>query len=101
MKVVYVAGPYRAATPFQIQKNIREAAEIALKYWKLGFAVICPHTNTALFDGEAPDEVWLTGDLELIRRCDVVVMTPRWKASVGAIAEHSLAEELGKEIIYE
>ena len=101
LKVAYIAGPYRASTPFQIQRNIREAAEIALKYWKLGYAVICPHTNTALFDGEAPDNVWLEGDLELIRRSDVIVMTPRWRDSSGARAEYESAVSLGIDVYFE
>lgn len=90
-KLVYIAGPYRAATPFQIQKNIREAAEIGLKYWKLGYAVIVPHMNTALLDHELPDDAWLTGDFEMIRRCDYVVVSPRWRQSSGTIAEIDFA----------
>jgi hypothetical protein len=101
VKVAYIAGPYRAATPNAILQNIQAAGEVALNYWRKGYAVICPHKNTALFDGECPDSTWLQGDLELIRRCDVVVMMPNWRESSGARAEHNLAEGLGKEIIYE
>lgn len=101
MKLVYVAGPYRARTTFGIQANIRAAAEVALKYWKQGYAVICPHANTAYFDGEADDEVWLNGDLEMLSRCDLVVMLPTWRRSAGAIAEHERAKELGIAVVYE
>lgn len=101
MKLAYIAGPYRAKTIFQVQANIRKAAEIALKYWKAGCAVICPHTNTAFFDGECPDQVWLDGDLEMVSRCDVIVMVPGWEKSRGACVEHELAVGLGKQIIYE
>ena len=59
MKVAYVAGPYRAPTPYQTLRNIREAEYIALKLWKMGYAVICPHKNTSLFDGECDDSTWL------------------------------------------
>lgn len=101
MKLVYVAGPYRARTIRGVVKNIREAERIALKYWKLGYAVIGPHKNTALLDGEVADDVWLEGYMEMIRRCDIIVMCPRWKESAGAVAEHELAQELGLEIVYE
>lgn len=101
MRLVYIAGPYRAKTPFQIQRNIRDAAEVALKYWKLGYAVITPHMNTALLDGEAPDEVWLAGDIEMLARCDGIVMMPRWRESRGATDEHEFARSHGIEIIYE
>ena len=81
MKVAFISGPYRAPTPLQTMENIHRASLVALKYWRLGYAVICPHRNTALFDGEADDSVWLQGDLEFLRRSDVVVMMPNcsWK----------------------
>jgi hypothetical protein len=101
VKVAYIAGPYRAATPLDILDNVHAAGRVALKYWNLGYAVICPHKNTALFDGQAPDSVWLDGDLELIKRCDVVVMMANWRKSSGATAEHEFALAHGIEVIYE
>lgn len=95
MKLAYVAGPYRASTPHGLVINIRRAEAVALELWKQGYAVICPHKNTALFDGEAPDEVWLEGDLEMMRRCDLVVFIPRWWASKGALAEYEEAKDRG------
>lgn len=101
MKVAYIAGPYRAGTPLDILKNIQRAGDVALKYWKAGYAVICPHKNTSLFDGQADDSVWLEGDLELLRRSDLVVMMAGWHDSAGARREHDLAKELGIEIAWE
>jgi len=101
MKVAYIAGPYRSETIQGIAENIRKAERIAIKYWKGGYAVICPHKNTALFDGECPDNVWLEGDIEIMKRCDVVIMTPDWRQSEGARQEHEIAMSLEKEIIYE
>lgn len=101
MKVAYVAGPYREPTTIGIVQNIRRAETVALKYWKLGYAVICPHMNTALLDGSFPDDVWLDGDFELIRRCDVLVAMDGWRKSQGATTEVKLALALGLEVIYE
>lgn len=101
MKVVYIAGPYRAGHGRTVRENLRNAEKVALIYWKLGYAVICPHLNTAFFDGEAPDELWLAGDLEIIHRVDVVVVMQNWQESRGAVAEERLARHLGKEIIYD
>ncbi len=101
MKVAYIAGPYRANTVMQVLGNVHAASEVALKYWKKGYAVICPHRNTALFDGECDDLVWLQGDLELMSRSDVVVMMVGWQHSKGAIMEHAEATAMQKEIIYE
>jgi len=101
MKVAYIAGPYRGKTESDVVANIRHAEKYAIKYWQMGYAVICPHKNTALFGGLAPDAVWLEGDLELLSRCDVVVMIPGWRGSSGAMAEEAFARRLDREIIYE
>ena len=91
--VAYVAGPYRSKEgPNGILKNIMAARDIAIQLWRMGYAVVCPHANTFLMDGAAPDDVWLEGDLEILRRCDMVVMTPNWKESSGATAEKNEAE---------
>ena len=95
MKLIYVAGPYRGASEWDVVQNIRRAEALALAVWKLGAACICPHKNTALFGGAAPDEVWLEGDLEMLRRCDAVICTPDWSRSAGAIGEVALARQMG------
>jgi hypothetical protein len=95
MKVIYLAGPYRGATEWDVVQNIRRAEALALEVWKLGAACICPHKNTALLGGAAPDELWLQGDLELLRRCDAVICTADWSRSAGAINEVALARETG------
>lgn len=91
MKVIYIAGPFRASSGWGVECNIRRAEELALEVWKLGVAVICPHTNTRFFSGAADDDIWLKGDLELLRRCDAVMLTPDWARSSGARAEVEFA----------
>ena len=93
--VVYVAGAYRASTPWRVQAHVRAAMEVALAVWKAGAVALCPHANTAMFDGEAPDDVWLAGDLELLSRCDAMLTVPGWKASKGAMAEVEFANLKG------
>lgn len=100
MKVVYIAGPYRAPTVSGIIENIIRARAEAMRWWWKDYAVICSHMNSALMDGVVPDEVFLNGDLELLRRSDIVVMLPGWKSSQGAAQEYNLAVELKKEIVF-
>lgn len=95
MKAAYVAGPYRAHTTRGVVENIRAAEAVAIELWRMGFAVLTPHLNSALLDGAAPDEVWLKGGLELMRRCDLVVMVQGWYDSSGAKAERGEALRLG------
>jgi len=101
MKVAYIAGPYRGKTHYDIEKNIRAAEEVAIKYWRLGFAVICPHKNTAHFDGLAPDDTWLLGDIEILKKCDIIVMMENYQQSEGAKIELETASKNGLEIIFD
>jgi hypothetical protein len=91
LKVIYIAGPFRAAHAWAIEQNIRVAEEAALYVWRLGAACLCPHTNTRFFQGAAADHVWLDGDLEMLRRCDAVLMVGQWQTSVGANREREVA----------
>ena len=101
MKVLYIAGPYRAQTEWELERNIRHAEEVALIGWQLGYAVFCPHKNTAHFGGSCSDDVWLDGTMEFLRRSDAVCMLSTWQASVGARAELEEARRLGLDIIAE
>jgi len=95
MKLIYIAGPFRAANSWEVEQNIRRAESLSLEVWRLGAAAICPHTNTRFFSGAADDKVWLDGDIEILRRCDAVMLTPDWERSSGARAEVDVAENLG------
>jgi len=111
-RVAYVSGPYRADTIRGVTENIRAAEAIAIELWKMGYAVICPHTNTQYFDGifgieknkgMHPDsengQKFINGDLTFISRMipgfDVLVMVPGYICSSGAMQEKLYAESLG------
>ena len=94
-KVIYTAGPFRAKTSWEVEQNIRRAELAALMLWKLGFAVICPHANTRFFSGEIRDEDFLAGDLNIVARCDGVLLLSGWRMSEGSRAERDLAKERG------
>lgn len=106
MEIGYTAGPYRAPTIWGVVQNIRAAEAVAVELWRLGFGVICPHKNTALLDGAnggdafGDADVWLKGDLEMLRRCDFVVMLPGWERSHGAMAERDFAVKRGIPVYY-
>lgn len=95
MKVVFIAGPYRAVSEWEVLANIRRAERLALDVWRLGACALCPHKNTAHFGGAAPDSVWLEGAQELLRRSDAVICTSDWEKSEGAQGEVGLARSLG------
>ena len=93
MKVIYVAGPFRGKTAWDVECNIRRAEELALAVSRVGAMPMCPHTNTRFFNGEG--QFWLDGTMELLRRCDAVVLTHDWERSSGARAEVAEAERIG------
>lgn len=100
MKCVYVAGPFRGPNSWEIEENIRRAERLALEVWRLGAACVCPHTNTRFFQGAADDAVWLDGDLEILARCDAIVMTEDWERSSGARAEEAFARKRNIPVFY-
>lgn len=95
MRLVYIAGKFRAATPWGVEQNVRAAEIAALDVWKAGAVAVCPHTMTRYFDQELPDEVFLQGTLTLLRVCNVVLMLPGWHQSAGARLELQEAGRLG------
>lgn len=110
MKVIYVAGKYLGKCDWETYQNIHRAREAAHELWGVGWAVICPHANTAFFGGEGEKDrdnpngdwwKWLKGDLEIISRCDAIYMLGNWVFSKGAKVECKEAEKLGIRIYYE
>jgi len=108
--IAYVAGPYRAKTRIGVILNIIRARTVAVELWNMGLAVICPHSNTALFDGRISDKAVLAGDIEILKRCDIVVCQGKWWESKGTMDERAIAiqckipvyeweDELGMELL--
>lgn len=73
MKVIYVIGPFRAPTPYEVRQNIRAAEQVGLEVARLGAMPMIPHMNTANFDGQLTARFWIEGTLELASRCDAAI----------------------------
>lgn len=96
--LIYVAGPYRAATRDDIARNIDAARVVGISAAALGWFPVIPHANTAHMELDLPglgDAFWLAGTLEMMERCDAVVLVPGWQNSAGTRGEIIRAEELG------
>lgn len=98
--VWYTAGPYRARGIWQTEINIRRAEEVAQSLRAHGQYVICPHTNCRWSDANVADAQYIAETLELMRRCDVVVVLPGWESSEGTRGEIAEAERLGMPLVY-
>jgi nucleoside 2-deoxyribosyltransferase len=97
MRLVYIAGPYRAKTVYEVSENIHRARQLGAKVAELGLQLfpVIPHTNTAFFDGLREDAYWLEGTMEVMRRCDAVLLVDGWHESSGTIAETAEADRRG------
>lgn len=99
VKVIYIAGKYRGPNAWAVEQNIRAAEEVAARVWAAGHVALCPHANSRHMEGVASNDHILAGTLELMRRCDAVVLVPNWQDSAGARAEVAEAFRLGIEVI--
>lgn len=95
--LVYVAGRFSAPTREGVEANILAAALVGIEVAKLGAAPVVPHSNTSHPDYEhvQPYQFWIESTLELMRRCNAVVLVAGWEESSGARGEVAEAQRLG------
>lgn len=100
---IYIAGPYRAKMPTDVDRNILVAREAMADLFRLGHTPFCPHAMTAGFEHDFPDiddGVYLRTDLEWLDLCDAILMLPGWERSTGACAELEYARSERKDIYF-
>lgn len=97
--IIYLATPIRPKGNQTLDGNIAKAKQIALELWKKGYTVICPAANSdlpiSLAEKELEADRWLNGDIEILQRCDAMVVSPGWQLSDGVKGEISCAEMYG------
>jgi hypothetical protein len=90
--LIYIAGPFRAPTAWEIENNIRDAERWGLVIAKLGAVPVIPHSMYRFFHGSLPDEFWLEATLTFLRSCDALLVVDyheaaRWRTSDGTVGE--------------
>jgi hypothetical protein len=74
MPRIYVAGKFRAQTPYLIEVNIRRAEDLALQVARLGGIPVCPHTMYRFYQHSLPDQFWIEATLSLLTTCHAMVV---------------------------
>ena len=90
--IIYLASPIRPKGDQTLRGNIDNAKKIALELWGKGYTVFCPAANTDLPSEaahalEKPAKFWLDADLEILAKCDALVLIPGWQDSEGCRGE--------------
>lgn len=100
MKLAYIAGPYRGETSWHVESNIRTAENFGMEVAELGAVPVIPHTMYRFWHGTLDDRFWLDATLDLLRRCDAILLCLGWGMSEGSTAEKAEAERLGLRIFF-
>ena len=97
----FIAGPYRAETKEGVELNIQSAKKTAELAILKGYFPLCPHLSTDRMDRIIPklnDDYWLEMTMEMMKRCDLVILSQGYSYSDGTLAEIEEAKRLKKPI---
>jgi len=101
MKMIYIAGPYRAGNAWMVEKNIRAAEEISFQVYSHGAVAICPHTISRYMSGTLSEGFWIEATLNMLSRCDAMVVVKGWEMSAGTLGEIEYAKKHNIAIFYD
>ena len=107
-QVIYVSGKFSDDNKARMYENIKLAYKTTTELIKSGFSVVCPHTMGVLpdkdelfiYDSEIDYNTWLDNYVEIMKRCDGVLMLPNWTDSFGARYERDVALMYGIPVFY-
>lgn len=87
MKLIYIAGPFSAENDIEIEANIIRAERLGEAVRQAGAFPVIPHANGRAFKHLGTYTYWIEGTLELMKRCDAVILVPGWHTSKGTHGE--------------
>lgn len=99
MRIFYICSPYRG----EIERNVSYAKELSRDVLLHGDCVITPHLYiTQCLNDQNPSErlIGCTAALELLAKCDGVIVGERFGISPGMEAEIKQAKQLNIPVYY-
>ncbi len=84
MRLLYIAGPWRGETHREVELNINTAHTVGKVAAKRGWFPVMSHIEAANLGHISPDSLgddnfYLQGAIELMLRCDAVLLCPGWE----------------------
>ena len=100
MSKVYISGKMTGLTSKQIKNNFSKIEKWLLKN-NTDVSIINPAItyNLKKYDEFSYDD-WLSIDFAMLDACDIVVLLPNWKDSMGAKREVAHAYKNNKKVLY-
>lgn len=96
--MAYLAHPYASAFSDIKAFNLIDAGNIAFKIMRkyLNLTIISPLHNYSFFEGkELKETEILKYDFRLLSRCDILILSGKWRLSCGCMSEYGYAKAKG------
>lgn len=96
--MAYLAHPYASAFPDINAFNFMDAGNIAFKIMRKypNLTIISPlHAYSFLEGKELKETEILKYDFRLLSRCDILILSGKWRLSCGCMAEYGYAKARG------
>ena len=92
----YLSGPMSASRALDRVRHTFRALEVSHQLWEMGLLHYCPHANSPqIGTTDVAYETWMAMDLEVLRRCDWLLLIDGWNDSEGCKREFNVAMNLG------
>ena len=104
MKLVYICSPYRAEDKETLQRNIDYAKELTKESLLRGECPVAPHLYmTQCLDDNVDQErtIGLEAGIEILRKCDRVIVGMRYGISKGMKAEIKKSGQYAIQILFD
>lgn len=97
----YLSVPMSAPTALSRQLLRFAALATSTRLWEAGILHYCPPANgPAIGSSDLPYEYWMAMDLEVLKRCDWILMGEGWEDSHGCVREFNLAMNIGIPVLF-
>lgn len=97
----YLSAPMSAPDALTRCLHQLAAKRVSHELWEAEVLHYCPHTNSpTIGSSDVAYEMWMAMDLEVVRRCDFIVMAGNWNESPGCRRELAMAMHLNIPVAY-